>query len=241
VHRLALAAVDHQPMHLVPQQLVGDRVAAEQDRAELLADSVCHPFPQRSRDAGHALVGLDLDESGLDGQRAGLGLRQTFEVVAGAILRIDVYGPDQTLLPEPALGGQRAAQPAQADGGDPHGVAAVGELPAPGRAGAQQEHDEGGHRAQLDEAAVEAANAGARSVEARRVPDEGVERRNADVAAVEDAHDVSEHQDRYQLPSGLADRPRLDVLHCSLRRALLAYSVDSRPGLRRKRKEIEGR
>ena len=119
-HGVALAAVHHDAVHLIPKFLVRDRVLAEDDRAQTLRHEGSHHVGQRAGDADGAFVGLDADEVLFQAEMAGVDLAAALEVVARAIFGIDVDRPDQSLLPERSVGRHGSGQPQKADGGDLH-------------------------------------------------------------------------------------------------------------------------
>ena len=117
-HGVALPAMHHDAVHLVPQQLGRDRILSHDDGAEPGRDDGGDALGHRAGDAGHPLVGLDLHEHGLDAEPAGIELHPALMVGAGAVFGIDVDRADQPLLPERALGRHGPAHPAQLDSGD---------------------------------------------------------------------------------------------------------------------------
>ena len=58
---VALAPVHLEAVHLVPEELGGERILAQR-RGELGQDDPCRVGPERAGDAGDALVGRDLEE-----------------------------------------------------------------------------------------------------------------------------------------------------------------------------------
>jgi hypothetical protein len=123
-HRVALAAVDLEAVHLVPEQLGGERVLAEDDRGELGEAQAGHVGPDGAGEAGHALVGADLHEVLDEAEAAVVELEAAPGGHLAAVLGVDVDRAEQALLPEAALGRHGAGDLADADLGDLHGLAA---------------------------------------------------------------------------------------------------------------------
>ncbi len=111
----------HDPVHLVPQLLMRDRVLPQDDRPQPFRHERADHVRQRAGDADRPLISFDPDEMLLEAEVVGIDLRTALEVAAPAVFGIDVDRPDQTLLPERAIGEHGPAQAQDADSGDFHG------------------------------------------------------------------------------------------------------------------------
>ena len=83
---------------------MGDRVLAEQDRAQPSGNVSSHHVGQRAGDAERPFVGLDAHEVLFQAEVIAVDLIAALEAVADAVLGIDIDRPDQPLLPERRIG-----------------------------------------------------------------------------------------------------------------------------------------
>jgi hypothetical protein len=100
-------------VHLVPQHIMGDRIAAEQHGAQLAGDDGGHRFWHRPGNGVHSNFGLDLDKAAFDAEMGCVGLHAALEIVSGTVVGVDVDRADQPFFPERTVGFQGAVQPAQ--------------------------------------------------------------------------------------------------------------------------------
>ncbi len=83
-HRVTLAAVHHDAVHLARQPLVGDRAVAGHDRAKATGHEGGHHIGQRSGNSDEPFVGLDTDEVLFQTELVGIDLASALEVIAGS-------------------------------------------------------------------------------------------------------------------------------------------------------------
>src|SRR5579884_2877292 len=97
-----------------------DRVLPEQEGPQTPCHMGRNHFGQWAGDAVRALIGLDAQKELVDPKCVGADLPAALEIIARAILRIDVDRADLTLLKERAFRAQGPLKAQQARGGDLH-------------------------------------------------------------------------------------------------------------------------
>ncbi len=113
-HRVALAAMHHTAMHLIPELLAGNCVLTDQIFAQVLSDDVGDAFRDRAGKAGNAFIRMDLHEMRGDLEPVG-SLNASFVIVSDPVFRIDIDGTNEPFLPKIAVGRQRALQATKTD------------------------------------------------------------------------------------------------------------------------------
>src|SRR5271170_1595520 len=109
-HHVALAAMNLQAVHLIPEQLGRERVLAHDDGSELGQDQMRSLGPDGPRGPDHAVVGMDFEEIRLEPQMTAVDLLAALESRLLAIFRIDVDRADEPVLPEGAVGLHHAVE-----------------------------------------------------------------------------------------------------------------------------------
>src|SRR5271169_522168 len=109
-HHVALAAMNLQAVHLIPEQLGRERVLAHDDGSELGQDQMRSLGPDGPRGPDHAVVGMDFEEIRLEPQMTAVDLLAALESRLLAIFGIDVDRADEPVLPEGAVGLHHAVE-----------------------------------------------------------------------------------------------------------------------------------
>jgi hypothetical protein len=130
-HRKALAPVNLQAVHLIPQQFDGERVLVQDDRRKLREDKMRSIPPHRTGRADDAIISVNFDEVGVDLQMMIVDLRSAFPRLLIAIFGIDINGANEPLLPERSVGRERSVHATDLDLRDLPLTTSLPSIPAP--------------------------------------------------------------------------------------------------------------